>query len=109
MNSFNQFVKELKSMEGLERFNWYVLKPIALMILILVVAFMQDRPTPTRGAVAPLFFAQSKAAFQNLAWLLISNLVNANAEDRKNYLNAQDRKTKQDAMHWRLAKMLARS
>ena len=33
MNSFNQFVKELKSMEGLERFNWYVLKPIALMIL----------------------------------------------------------------------------
>jgi len=40
MNSFNQFVKELKSMEGLERFNWYVLKPIALMICILVVAFM---------------------------------------------------------------------
>jgi len=40
MKSFNQFVKELKSMEGLERFNWYVLKPIALMIFILVVAFM---------------------------------------------------------------------
>jgi len=31
----------------------------------------------TRGAVAPLFFAQSKAAFQNLAWFLILNLVNA--------------------------------
>ena len=39
MNSFNQFVKELKSMEGLERFNWYVLKPIALIICILVRKF----------------------------------------------------------------------
>jgi len=27
-----------------------------------------DKSTPTRGAVAPLFFAQSKEAFQNLAW-----------------------------------------
>jgi len=41
MKSFNQFVKELKSMEGLERFNWYVLKPIALMICILVVTKSQ--------------------------------------------------------------------
>jgi len=53
------------------------------------------RPTPTRGATAPLFFAFAPennfeldsiffvAAFQNLAWFLISNLVNANAKDRK--------------------------
>jgi len=44
---------------------------------------MIDKSTSTRGAVAPLFFAQSKAAFQNLAWFLIPNLVNANAKDRK--------------------------
>jgi len=39
---------------------------------------MIDRPTPTRGATAPLFFwTGHPAAFQNLAWFLILNLVNA--------------------------------
>ena len=55
MKSFNQFVKELKSMEGLERFNWYVLKPIALMICILVVAFMQDGQHQQGEQLFPFF------------------------------------------------------
>ena len=68
MESFNQFVKELKSMEGLERFNWYVLKPIALMILILVVAFMQDSQHQLGEQLLPFFLTGHPAAFQNLAW-----------------------------------------
>ena len=55
MKSFNQFIKELKSMEGLERFNWYVLKPIALMILILVFAFMQDGQHQQGEQLFPFF------------------------------------------------------
>ena len=55
MKSFNQFVKELKSMEGLERFNWYVLKPIALVICILVVAFMQGGQHQQGEQLFPFF------------------------------------------------------
>ena len=40
MNSFNQFIKELTSMEGLERFNWYVLKPILLVLCLLIIIFV---------------------------------------------------------------------
>jgi hypothetical protein len=32
-----QFIKELKAMQGLEKFNWYVLKPIALLLCLYVV------------------------------------------------------------------------
>jgi len=31
-----QFIKELKAMQGLEKFNWYVLKPIALLLMVVV-------------------------------------------------------------------------
>jgi hypothetical protein len=33
---YKQFIKELKAMQGLEKFNWYVLKPIALFLMVVV-------------------------------------------------------------------------
>jgi len=53
-------------------------------------------PTPTRGAVSPLFFAQSKAAFQNLAWCPAPGPTSGNAKLTPKIakeLNAQDRKS----------------
>ena len=35
---FNDFKEFLSNMKGLERFNWYVLKPIA--IILVLVAFI---------------------------------------------------------------------
>ena len=34
---FNEFRGFLSNMKGLERFNWYVLKPIALILLIIAL------------------------------------------------------------------------
>ena len=34
---FNEFREFLSNMKGLERFNWYVLKPIALILLIIAL------------------------------------------------------------------------
>ena len=35
MKSFNEFKKFLSDMRGLERFNWYVLKPLALVLVLI--------------------------------------------------------------------------
>jgi hypothetical protein len=32
-----KFIKELKAMQGLEKFNWYVLKPIVVLLCLYVV------------------------------------------------------------------------
>lgn len=32
-----EFIKELKAMQGLEKFNWYVLKPITVLLCLYVV------------------------------------------------------------------------
>jgi len=34
---FNEFREFLSNMKGLERFNWYVLKPIALILVIIAL------------------------------------------------------------------------
>ena len=34
---FNEFREFLSNMKGLERFNWYVLKPIALVLVIITL------------------------------------------------------------------------
>ena len=34
---FNEFKEFLSNMKGLERFNWYVLKPIALILVIIAL------------------------------------------------------------------------
>jgi hypothetical protein len=34
---FNEFKSFLSNMKGLERFNWYVLKPIALILVIIAL------------------------------------------------------------------------
>ena len=92
MKSFNQFVKELKSMEGLERFNWYVLKPIALMICILVVALMQDGQHKQGEQLLP-FFLSSPFSKPGLVpdfksgkyWRMLTPKIakELNAQDRK--------------------------
>ena len=86
MKSFNQFIKELKSMEGLERFNWYVLKPIALMILILVFALMQDSQHQQGEQLLPFFLS---SPFLNSTPGLVPG-SGANTWKRK--ANAKDRK-----------------
>lgn len=35
MKLFNDFKTFLSDMKGLERFNWYVLKPLALVLVII--------------------------------------------------------------------------
>jgi len=37
---FNDFKEFLSNMKGLERFNWYVLKPLALVLGIIIIIFL---------------------------------------------------------------------
>ena len=37
---FNDFKEFLSNMKGLERFNWYVLKPLALVLVIIIIIFL---------------------------------------------------------------------
>ena len=40
MKSFNEFKEFLSNMRGVERFNWYVLKPLALVLVIIAFAIL---------------------------------------------------------------------
>jgi len=42
-NSLKEFKKELGKMKGLEWFNWFILKPIALILIPIVVIVLNSK------------------------------------------------------------------
>lgn len=40
INMFNEFKEFLSNMKGLERFNWYVLKPIAIILVLVALIIL---------------------------------------------------------------------